>query len=59
MSNRIQEYKLIIASEPKELEETVNEHLKRGFELYGDPGTQLSNDGTCQFFQAAVLRGDF
>ena len=59
MSHRIQQYKLIISQNPGEMEESINEHLKKGFELYGDPGTQVLPDGATQFFQAVVLRGEF
>ncbi|MBT5927115.1 MAG: DUF1737 domain-containing protein [Verrucomicrobia bacterium] len=59
MSHRIQEYKLITSQNATEMEESINEHLKRGFELYGDPGIQNIADGTSNFFQAVVLRGDF
>ena len=59
MSHRIQNYKLIISQNPRELEESINEHLKKGYELYGDPGTQALSDGASQFFQAVVLRGEF
>jgi hypothetical protein len=59
MSHRIQQFKLIIAQNPSELEASINEHLKKGFELYGDPGTQALPDGASQFFQAVVLRGEF
>lgn len=59
MSHRIQKYKLIISENSTDLEQSINEHFKKGFELYGDPGIKASSDGTSKFFQAMVLRGDF
>ena len=59
MSHRIQKYKLIISENSTDLEQSINEHFKKGFELYGDPGIKGSSDGTSKFFQAMVLRGDF
>ena len=59
MSHRIQKYKLIISENSNDLEQSINEHFKKGFELYGDPGIKGSSDGTSKFFQAMVLRGDF
>jgi|GEM_PF-728964 hypothetical protein len=59
MSHRIQKYKLIISENSNDLEQSINEHFKKGFELYGDPGIKASSDGTSKFFQAMVLRGDF
>jgi hypothetical protein len=58
MSHRIQKYKLIISENSNDLEQSINEHFKKGFELYGDPGIKGSSDGTSKFFQAMVLRGD-
>ena len=59
MSHRVQKYKLIISENSNDLEQSINEHFKKGFELYGDPGIKASFDGTSKFFQAMVLRGDF
>lgn len=59
MSHRIQQYKLVISQNPSELEEAINDYLKKGFELYGDPGTQALADGSEQLYQAVVLRGEF
>jgi len=59
MPHRIQKYKLIISENSNDLEQSINEHFKKGFELYGDPGIKASSDGTSKFFQAMVLRGDF
>ena len=58
MQHRIQQYKIITSQDPAELEESINDHLKKGYELYGDPGAQNA-DGKSHFFQALVLRGDF
>ena len=50
-----QEYKLISACSPQKLNKLVNEHLVKGWMLFGTP-TVLNADHVSYFCQAITIR---
>ena len=50
-----QEYKLISASSPEELNKLVNEHLVKGWMLFGTPTVSNADHMSC-FCQAITIR---
>lgn len=58
MSSKIKEYKMLVTNSGEDLENQVNELLKKGYELHGIPAMQTKGNELV-FCQALVLRGEF
>ena len=58
MQHRIQDYKMLVCQTNDELEQTVIQHLKKGYELHGEPKLQSKAEDML-YCQALILRGDF
>jgi hypothetical protein len=51
----IKEYRLVLGKSSQDLSQKINEMIRQGWEIYGDPFSDSSNDETF-LLQAVVLK---